>query len=291
MTLSDHKLVLGTVQFGLDYGLQNIAGQVSFDEVAAIIDYAATQGISTLDTANMYGESQQVLGKYLARSPHSFSLISKVKAPTLNEARTIFYDCLTALGVEQLYGYLIHRFEEYQAAPEIYDFLLEQKKEGKINKVGFSLYFPHQLEYLFEHQVPVDLVQLPLSIIDQRFKPYLPELKARGVEIHVRSVLLQGIMTKQPSDLPAHFDSIKKSLTDLQSLAKQHAIQMAALALNFAQLQPEVDGAVVGVHRKDQLVELVNSGAYLEKTKGILDQLNHYQCNDEKITVPLFWPQ
>jgi aryl-alcohol dehydrogenase-like predicted oxidoreductase len=287
---SYHKLALGTAQFGLDYGLQNEFGQVPFDQVTAIIDFAAKQGISVLDTANMYGTSQQVLGTYLANTPEHFKIVSKIKTDSMDEARRIFSDCLSTLGINQLYGYLIHRFAEYQTTPAIYDFLLEQKQLGIIRKLGFSLYFPDELEYLLDHQVPIDIVQFPLSILDQRFLPYLPILRQKKIEVHVRSVLLQGILAKPFTTLPSHFDPVKPKLQALEKYAQHHQIPLAALALNFAQLQPEVDQVVIGVHTLDQLKNNIRATDYMEQSRNVLSELLLYKETDEQIIVPLNWP-
>lgn len=284
----NHKLVLGTVQFGLNYGFQQV-GQVPYEEVSRILDYAATHGISTLDTATMYGESEEVLGNYLQQASHRFNLISKIKTADLEEADLLFKATLRKLGATQLYGYLIHRFDEYRQTPATYDFMNEQKQEGTIKKIGFSLYFPQELEYLLEHEVAFDLLQFPFSIFDQRFKPYFKILKEKKVEIHVRSVFLQGILLENPSALPSHFDSVKNKLDELRKLAANKKIPLSALTLNFAHLQPEIDGVVIGVHTLEQLKENIASLEYQTPVAKLYSELESFKEEDEQITVPLNW--
>ena len=72
------RICLGTAQFGLDYGIANARGKVSFDEVGQILRCALENGIVTLDTAGAYGDSEQMVGAFLKNDFHQFCVINGI---------------------------------------------------------------------------------------------------------------------------------------------------------------------------------------------------------------------
>lgn len=195
------KLVLGTVQFGVNYGINNISGQVPLDEVRTILRIAAKNGVKTLDTSSAYGNSEIVLGNALKNTDFQFDIVSKYPKSDLG-VREIFQKSLDNLGVKSLYGYLVHHFEFYQEHPEIFSEMTALKNEGKIHKIGFSLYNVGQLNYLMDNNVKFDILQFPYNIFDRQFEPFMTDLTNRGVEIHTRSAFLQGLFFKDTNFLP-----------------------------------------------------------------------------------------
>ena len=170
-----------------------------------------------------------------------------------------------------------------------YDKLIIKKKEKKIEKIGFSLYFPEELEYLLNLDIPLDLVQLPFSIFDQRFESYFSELKKRGVEIHTRSTFLHGLYFKKSHQLSAHFNKIKKQLDSLKELSDLYNIDIAAICLKFSLQKKDIDKVIIGVDNLDILSKNIGFASSADMSIKISDELSRYSIQDKNILFPHNW--
>lgn len=244
------KLVLGTVQFGLQYGV-NSAGRPSEDAVKGILVEAAKGGITTLDTSSAYGNSEEILGECITPN-ENFKIVSKYpKGET--PVGEMFNESLKRLKVDQLYGYLLHHFEVYKNNPTVWDEFIALKKNGKVQKIGFSLYTPEELEFILKNGSPFDLIQLPFNIFDKKFLPYMKELHEKGVEIHVRSTFLQGLFFKDRNALPEKLQTMKKYLLQLDEFSMKSGLSISEIALNYNLQNPYIDGVLIGVDNVEQL--------------------------------------
>lgn len=247
-----NKIVLGTVQFGVNYGINNISGQVTQAEVCKILEIAKKEGILTLDTSSGYGASETVLGKSLYETKTSFKIVSKYPRCKAS-VRNTFEKSIANLCVDNLYGYLVHHFDFYLEQPKIFDDMIALKYEGKINKVGFSLYTVDQLLYLLDHNVKFDLLQFPYNIFDRQFEPYMQVLADRGVEIHTRSAFLQGLFFKDTNTLPSKLVPLKPYLDNLHQYCQDNNITIEELAFGYVLANENVQGALIGVDNHHQL--------------------------------------
>jgi aryl-alcohol dehydrogenase-like predicted oxidoreductase len=288
--MDKNKIALGTAQFGMDYGINNKKGKISKGEVFEILNESLQCNIDVLDTAYVYKESESLIGQFIGENKKTgFKVISKLPECDPQEVRGIFDSSVKRLSVDTLYGYMIHNFQHYMQNPEVWRILKELKSEGKIKKIGMSLYFLHELEHILKNRVDIDIIQVPYSIFDQRFERYFSELKNNGVEIHVRSVFLQGLVFKDPSELDGYFAKIKKKIADLNSLSAKLNIPLVALCLDFAILNRFVDRVVVGVDSMDNLKEIISSPNYLTAVENILPKLYHFREDDENMILPINW--
>lgn len=251
-----NKIVLGTVQFGLQYGV-NSAGRPSQEVVKGILNEAAKGGIETLDTSSAYGNSEEVLGESIT-TPGQFKIVSKYpKGET--PVDEMFNGSLKRLKVNQLYGYLLHHFEVYKSNPSVWDEFVALKESGKVQKIGFSLYTPDELEFILENGSPFDLIQVPFNIFDKKFLPYMKDLHEKGVEIHVRSTFLQGLFFKDRNALPEKLLPMKKYLLHLDEFSKNSGLSISEIALNYNLQNPYIDGVLIGVDNVEQLQMNLNS--------------------------------
>ena len=260
------KLALGTVQFGLNYGVSNINGQVSPQEVGRILKYAADTGIRLLDTAQGYGDSERVLGQY---DLSTFKVVTKVKshfdlAPSLEN-----------LHIKSIYGLMLH--DENEMNSNTWNWLSKCKSDGLVEKIGVSVYTPAKLMQIIS-QFPIDLVQIPVNLLDQRFIPLLPELKARQIEIHARSAFLQGLLLQSLDQINAYFKPIKPVLEKIPE-------DRLAITLQFVYNIPEIDQVVVGVTQLHELKEIV--AALVQKTVPI--EANQFIISDDNFILPQNW--
>lgn len=283
------KICLGTVQFGLDYGINNKRGKIPKTEVFQILDYALANGIDTLDTAFNYGDSEKVIGEYIKKSGRSFKIISKLPKSTPAKVDKLLNQTLINLGINSLYGYLFHDFNSIKKNSKLLDKLLKIKTTGKISKIGFSIYYPTEIEYLLDNNIEFDIIQIPYNIFDQRFADYFPILKKKNIEIYARSVYLQGLLFKKPEDLAGIFKKIKPQILLLNELAQNLKLNLSSICLNFVLLNKNIDKVIIGVDNLFNLKENLASLKDVEKVKSIYIKLLGLKVNDEKITVPLNW--
>lgn len=244
------KLVLGTVQFGLQYGV-NSAGRPSEEAVKGILAEAAKGGITTLDTSSAYGNSEEILGECVTPE-EGFRIVSKYPKGEIS-VREMFNGSLKRLKVDKLYGYLLHHFEVYRNNPKVWDEFIALKESGKVKKIGFSLYTPEELQFILDNKSPFDLIQVPFNIFDKKFLPYMKDLHEKGVEIHVRSTFLQGLFFKDREALPEKLKPMKKYLLQLDEFSKQSGLSISEIALNYNLQNPYIDGVLIGVDNLEQL--------------------------------------
>ncbi|WP_270827036.1 aldo/keto reductase [Aeromonas sp. Y318-1] len=247
------RLALGTVQFGLDYGISNHDGQVSDEELDAIIALARQAGIDTLDTAQAYGNAELRLGQ---RDITGFTLIDKL-APglPLSDVQAAINNSLRLLGRKRLDGLLLHRSQDASAA--MFELLTDLQQQGSIGKLGISVYSPEELDAWSAAGYPLELVQLPANLLDQRFlrTGWLDKLAEMGCEIHVRSLFLQGLLLMQPTQRADYF---QRFATALERFDHWHP-SMAPLgkALSIMTALPQVSRFVVGVCHAQELAAIV----------------------------------
>lgn len=244
------KLVLGTVQFGLQYGV-NSAGRPSEEAVKGILAEAAKGDITTLDTSSAYGNSEEILGACITPE-EGFKIVSKYpKGET--PVSDMFNGSLNRLKVKQLYGYLLHHFEVYKNNTKVWDDFVALKESGRVQKIGFSLYSPEELEFILNNKSPFDLIQVPFNIFDKKFLPYMKDLHDKGVEIHVRSTFLQGLFFKDRESLPEKLQPMRKYLLQLDDFSQKSGLSISEIALNYNLQNPYIDGVLIGVDNVSQL--------------------------------------
>lgn len=282
------KLSLGTAQFGLDYGINNTRGRIPSKEVFQILDAAHSGGIDTLDTASVYGDSEKVLGDYLRKSSRKFRIVSKTKEVSEKTAKISLRNSLKTLGVRSLYAYLLHDFEAFANDPSAWRTMQALKDTGVVDKVGFSLYRPRELDWILDHQVQADIIQVPVSIFDQRFLPVLEKARGRGIEIHARSVFLQGLAFKDIEGLDRRFEDMRGPLGELRSLSARTCFSLSRLCFGFVARSPFIDRVVVGVDGLAQLQELMAEDKIPD---DIVAQLGRFRIDNEQILLPFLWSE
>jgi len=281
-----NKLILGTVQFGHPYGINNSTGKVAKADVATIIAEAKANGITILDTSYSYGDSEAVLGELLDKDDY-FKIVSKLPRTTENP-KSIFKETTERLKRNKLYGYLVHHFDYFRENPDIWIAIQTLKKEGLIEKIGFSLYHVEELEYLFSNQVDFDLVQFPYNLLDRAFEPYLKELKQRNIEVHTRSVFLQGLFFKPVEQLPEKLKPLTPYLLAMSKFCEEQDITIEELALNGVIHHSCIDGVLVGVDTIAQLQKNIKS-IWPEMTSNIREFIDTLDVKEKELLNPVNW--
>jgi len=283
------KLALGTAQFGLDYGINNSRGKIPEEEAYEILRYCLQNRILVLDTAYSYGQSEEVIGRFLRENNSNFKIASKSSARNSYELERCFFESLNRLNLKKIYGYLIHNFKTFTETTEIWDTLKRLRQQGQVEKIGFSLYYPEEAEYILEKRIEANLIQVPFSIFDQRFSNIFPLLKMRGIEIHTRSVFLQGLVFKKPEELDSGFCEIKDKLLFLQTTCRVMNIPLTAMCINFAHSNPYIDRVIVGVDSLTHIKNNVGALSHRDCINDIYPQLRTLRVNNKDVIIPSRW--
>lgn len=284
------KIALGTVQFGINYGVANQGGQVSYDEAKKIVNKAFSYGIEFLDTAIAYGESEQILGEIGITKWKVISKLPPIPKGVSHIAKWVqesLEDSLARLNISRLYGLLLHRSQEL-CGPHgevIYDALIALKKQGKVNKIGVSIYNPEELDALWP-KYKFDLVQAPFNIVDRRLavSGWLKRLNQADVEVHARSAFLQGLLLMNELSRPAAFNNWQPLWESWHAWLKENALTPLQACLGFVMSQSEIDHVVVGVDSLIQLQEILDN-IPISKIEFPIYLSN----NDESLINPSHW--
>lgn len=255
-----NRLALGTAQFGMSYGIANVSGQVSREGAQAILELASLSGIEAIDTAIAYGESEACLG---AAGIGKFRVVTKLP-PVPEDITDIggWIDhqveaSLQRLQIDTVYALLLHRSGQF--GDESVRMSLDRLKErGAVQKIGVSIYSPDELD-----TIPVagaiDIVQAPLNLVDRRLvtSGWLRRLMDCGIEVHIRSVFLQGLLVMPRRSIPEKFSSWCRKWEAWHDWLSGNRISAVESCLGFALSYPEVDRVVVGVESVAQLSHLI----------------------------------
>ncbi|SFG62516.1 aldo/keto reductase [Pedobacter insulae] len=244
----NHKIGLGTVQFGMPYGISNSGGQTSDKEVADILKYALSNNVLFIDTASAYGNAEDILGK---TNLEPFKVISKFMPPTASVGiEEQLNQSLSKLQIGSLYGYLAHRPTDLLKNPHHWLELERLREENKVGKIGYSLNTVEELITLLDKDMIPDLVQVPYNYFDNRFRHQLIELKSQGCEIHTRSAFLQGLFFMNVDELPVFFAEVKEDIQNLQTEFKE---SLASVLLKYVLSLDFIDCVIMGVENVQQL--------------------------------------
>lgn len=291
------KLAIGTVQFGLDYGISNSKGRVLSSEIDAILRLAKQNDITLLDTASQYGDSEKVLGE--TNHSNDFSIITKtpsfLKETKLNNThathlKNTFRRSLLQLNKNNCDGLLIHQADDLLREDSEYlmDAMLNLKHMKLVNKIGVSIYSAEQIDRILERYKTIDLIQLPLNVFDQRLihTGYLQKIKGRGIEIHVRSIFLQGLLLMDVKKLNSFFSPFTSHLKNYFDIIAQHALSPLQSAILFVKQINEIDRIIVGVTSASELADIIS--AY----NNIIDKKIDFSfaaTSDEQFINPVNW--
>ena len=260
------RLGLGTVQFGLDYGL-GTARRIPEVEVLRILRSARSSGFDTLDTAAAYGDSEEVLGRAgvaqwrtvtkLPGLPHE---CGDARAWVAEAAQLSMH----RLGVSSLHGLLLHRPGDLlgPAGEAIHAGLLALREAGVVRRIGVSIYDPSELDAILP-RFSMDLVQAPFNVLDRRLvrSGWLSRLAEAGVEVHARSVFLQGLLLMPASRRPARFSKWGTLWRAWEQWLQETELHPLQACLGFVLGHAGIDRAIVGVDGHGQLLEIVASSA------------------------------
>lgn len=283
-----NQIVIGTVQFGLDYGVSNKAGKTHRKEVQDILSKGYKLGIRELDTAPSYGDAETII---LEEMQDNFKVNTKFLPYDSDNKRSMLktLDSSIEMFGENLNSVAIHKVEDL-LEDEVVEVVESLRESERIKKIGVSIYSLEDLSIIKDRFKP-DFIQLPFNIYDQRFNEsdLLESFKLYGCEIHVRSVFLQGLLLMGERDIPKGMASIISMQKQLIAYSNDHNISVYKMCLSWVMSQAWVDKVVVGVNDVMQLEFLVKTIIeIINENKSNLD-CSKFRINDPLIVNPANW--
>lgn len=255
-----NKLVLGTVQLGLNYGINNLLGKPSLERAFEILNTAFDNGIDTLDTAEAYGDSLKVIGAFQKKYPEkTFKIISKL-SPNVNitneELQAHINTSCKVLNVEQLYGYMFHNYSHFKQNSGLYDELLKIKKKKGLLNIGISLYTNDEIIDILTNFYGFDFIQIPFNLLDNHSKraDIILKAKDKGISIHTRSTFLQGLFFLNQDKLSDKMTPLKPYLNEIKKMESDYNLTTDKLALQYVLQKEYIDHVLIGVDSAEQLI-------------------------------------
>jgi len=283
-----NRIVLGGAQLGLPYGILNGGETLSREEVARILDTAVDHGIDSIDTAIAYGHSESIIGEI---SQNRFKIISKLPPLPVdisNVSEWVYSQVqgsLSRLKCTSLDALLLHRPQDLTGAQgvELYAAIKSLMAEKMIDRFGVSIYSPDDLEGIIG-TFDIHVVQAPLNVFDRRILGVTDHLSALNIEVHVRSVFLQGVLIASPQDRPHRFEPWSEHFALFDEWVRSSGVSAMACCMGFALQQPGIAKLVIGTTSAESLDEIMNS-----IPNSVLEVPTHLQSSVEQLIDPRIW--
>ena len=282
------KIVLGTAQFGLNYGISNKYGKLKFKEIFKILSYCYNKKIDFLDTATAYGSSEDDIGKFFKLTKKKFKVVTKYTFQNNKTIKEQLRKTFNSLGYYP-YAILAHSKKDYLNKK----FQIEVRKLKKkkiIKSFGVSLYSISELKTILKSKNKPDIIQIPVNLLDKRFldKKVVENLKRKSIKIFARSIFLQGLFFKNKKFVIKNFKNIKGIYEKLGSIAKKENMNLGELSLNWVLNLKQIDKVVIAV---DNLDHLKNNLDICKKkiSKISINQIEKINSNNNIIIRPDLW--
>lgn len=294
------KYCLGTVQFGLNYGIQG-NGQPLEDNVFEMLDYAIDQGVEIIDTASAYGNAENVLGEYVKTHPqkaNNIGIVSKLKPDAFAkhekskwESVALMYaeESRERLGIDKFAAYLFHN------AAYIFDVAAVNaidavRRAGLASRIGISIYTPEEAMKALEYP-SITAIQIPYNVFDHRLDNigFFERAKKQDVCVFARSSLLQGLVMMSPDYLPSKVAFAEEYLKQFLSICGEYGVPPLNAAVGYVGCKKEIDYVVFGVDNMCQLNEYISIQSTI-LPKEMIDRLkNEFKHVEERLVNPVLW--
>lgn len=283
------KLILGTVQFGLKYGINNLQGKPDKEAVFEILSYAYENGIRHLDTAELYGNAHELIGEFHKINPsNKFQVTTKFPHDFEDNLDNKIDRYLAQLNVDYLNAILFHSFESYKKHKEQLKNIIKHKNKS-IKNIGISIYSNEQMNEVID-DINIDIIQLPFNLFDNLNLrgELLIKAKDKNKTIHTRSAFLQGLFFMKKDNPNSTRIKLENELNIVEKISLKSSIPIGSIALNYCLVQANIDGVLIGV---DSLQQLKENIAFAENKipNQYLDEINTIRINNVELLNPSMW--
>lgn len=284
------RLILGTVQFGLHYGINNKNGQIGAEEAFHILDYAWANGIRTLDTAAAYGTSEAIIGKYLVSRPHhSFQIITKLGLHHTDDLEKAFQESLQRLNTQSVHTVLFHSIEDYKRFKHQLPKFSAQFKGSHFNHIGVSAYTNDEMLDLSNEEA-IDIVQMPFNLLDNLTlrANAMQRLTRLGIKVHLRSMFLQGLFFKPLNEIPKGLMPLIPALVQINEISRKYEYSIEQMAFSYAIHCAEADAVLMGI---DGITQLKQNLSYIcsPLEPECINEIHQIQIPDAIYLNPSKW--
>ncbi len=282
------KLILGTVQLGLPYGINNNTGQPGNNEAFEILACAQQNGIDTLDTANAYGDAERIIGEFHKTQPVKFKINTKFQFVEDQDLKASTFRTINTLDISSIDTYMYHKYADLQNKQAKF-ILATLKNEGVIKKTGISIYSNKEFTTAIDTEF-IDVIQIPFNLLDNYTLrgALIEKAKQNGKEIHIRSVFLQGLFFMQEDKIPEILYPLKRHISHLQKIASENNISINTLALVYALSINNIDKVLIGV---DSLAQLQNNLKSVDAniSSSVVQAVNNIKVEEIDLLNPVNW--
>ncbi len=285
------KIILGTVQFGLNYGINNSNGKPSFDECCEILNKSFDFGITTLDTAEAYGDAHKIIGDFHKLNPlKKFKIITKIPHGVIfDDVQSKVEQYLKDLEIEFIEVLMFHSYDTYIKNYKNIDKFENLINKGFIKSIGVSVYTNEQIESLLADK-RITVVQLPFNLFDNVTKrgEVIKKLKLSGKVVHTRSAFLQGLFFKNTNDLNSFFYPLKEELEKLNELSEKYNVSISKMALAYSLKQNNIDQVLIGIDSIKQLEDNYLAFQY-QLDEKLISEINSISIENDELLNPALW--
>ncbi|MCG9900359.1 MAG: aldo/keto reductase [Hydrotalea sp.] len=286
------KVILGTVQFGLNYGINNTSKKPTREQIFNLLDYAFSKGINTLDTADAYGDAINTIGAYNKMYPGRFQINSKFKCQKNKKIEEQLYISLGDLNMQNLHVYFYHSCNDLISFPETLVELVKLKKDSVIDKIGLSIYSNDEFEIAIKMS-GIDVIQIPFNVLDNLNKRgKLIELaKENGKEVQARSIFLQGALFMNIDSLPSWLQPLKPYVKMLAEVSKLTGLSIMELVFLYVISQPGINQFLVGVDNIQHLESNIQAieACSKQERESILPLIDQIDVKEIELLNPSSW--
>ena len=285
------KLILGTAQMGLDYGINNPEGKIRQNESLSILKFAYQNGIKNIDCAESYGKVHEIIGDFHKKnSNYRFHVQTKMSKLNLNtEISSKVKEFIYQLNSNKVHSLMFHSYPTYFENKKNLKQLIKLKEDGVINLIGVSAYSNNEIKNLLNDS-EIDLIQIPFNILDNSLeKRKLVEMaKTNGKIIQARSVFLQGLFFKDPNENNIIVDKLRDELKEIKKISLKNNVPIINLALSYVLNQEYIDNVLIGVDSLAQLKQNLNS-VDKEINKNIVLSIEKIKTKNKDFLNPITW--
>lgn len=282
------KLILGSAQFGMSYGINNLYGKPNKLQINEILNFARSKGVKYIDTAEGYGSAEKNLGKYNIDNFNSFKFNTKFKKQK-NSLKKQLSKTLKLLNIKQIETYFFHNYEDFYQNSKIFEELIDLKNEKLIKNIGISIYDNKEFKSAIEHE-QIDVIQTPYNLLDNYSKRgnLIKKSKYLGKKIQARSLFLQGLFFKPLKFLNKQFDPLKPYLKTINEYSIEYQISIESICLQYAMKNDLIDYFIIGVESLEQLKNNLNCLSK-ELPNEVFEYINDLRVIQEDLLLPKNW--
>ena len=290
-TLNNNKIIVGTAQFGLNYGINNFSGKISEEQAFEILNYSYSSGIKYIDSAEAYGDAHKVVGNYHAKFQNSiFKVITKIPDNINDSIEKKAFDYLNDLKVDKIDILMYHSFQTFYKDLKLGEKeMMGLKTKGIIDKTGVSIYTNEEFEKAIETNW-IDVIQFPFNMLDNFSKrgELLLKAKQKGKILHARSAFLQGIFFVDRDREIKIVQKLKPYLNKIDGISQKYNIPINLLALGYCINQHLIDNILIGVNSLSQLISNIDA-VNIDIPEDVMLELDAIEVPNVNLLNPSLW--